>query len=496
MADKLQDFFNKRKQSEEVTPLMLDEDYLPKTGTVTFDPQDPSKGTPLKGGYINPQGKPEAKIPGMGVEGKLKAKSVAKPISEEMIETAESAPKVDQQALNQIIASMRTQPTQMPAPQPQAPASLDGIDLKAIRQKVANEGESASLSDFLVGLIPVALDAATGGQGHALGGAGDYYTGKAKDIQTRNRTLEDKLMDYQKTRAVASAKGRSSNSFQSVNIVDPATQMVVKANYNKSTGEYTTPDGIPLNSAKIQAGYSVIPSEYDRRTDVRVGAGKELKDYTPRKNEQTGLTSRIVENEFVPIGSQKTVMNPKQEKDLDIQIGKFLTTDLYKKNSASIQSAATVDGLIRDALSGNATAANVARSEIAKIAEGGGRLTDQDVERVGGPQDYRSKIRRFKNLQNTGEPLLESDIAGLKQVAKTISDSARLKLSEALMEMETANMERGGVKGTMGTAMAPYIPQKESLATDQFPMTVRKGGKSATVSSKKELKEARSEGWK
>lgn len=377
-------------------------------------------------------------------------------------------PPSAQVAQQPIQEQMPTQvmPQQQVAPQTKVSDTAGTQDIT--RQASEMMPKQSGWADFLPALAPLVTEAlmgsgSKGSAGESYGISGDYLINNEKDKVKRTQTLEDKLLEIQKSRAIAGAKSAAKgNNFQSVNIVDPQSQMVIKANYNKNTGEYTTPDGVPLSSDKIQAGYSVIPTEYDRRTDVRVEAGKTLKDYTPRKDVETGLISRIVNNEMVPIGSQKNIMNPKQEKDMDQQIAKFITTDIYKKNSAAIQSASTIEGLIKDALSGNPTAANVARSEIAKIAEGGGRLTDQDVDRVGGPQDFRSKVARFKNLQKTGDPLLPSDIEGLRQVAKTISDSARLKLDEAMADMENAIIQKGGVKGTVGVGMAPYIPKSGS----------------------------------
>jgi hypothetical protein len=422
----------------------------------------------------------------MDIIGEVPVKPVI-PVKEKLKEIF--APQSVQPEVKQ---SAYTPPTQE-APAPKVSDSAGAQDIT----RQAQEMGSSSSYDWLPALAPLITEALMGGggrsAGESLGISGDFLVNQEQNKLKRKQSLEDKLLEIQKARAIAGAKSAAKgNNFQSVNIVDPETDTVVKANYNKNTGEYTTPDGVLLNSEKIQAGYSVIPTEFTSRLGQREESSKRLKDYTPRKDEQTGLTSRIVDGEMRPIGSQRNLMNPKQEKDLDQQIAKFLTTDLYKKNSASLQSSATIEGLIRDAMSGNPTAANVARSEIAKIAEGGSRLTDQDVERVGGPQDFRSKVARFKNLQKTGAPLLESDLEGLRQVAKTISDAARMRIDEAMADMETANIQKGGVKGTIGVGMAPYLPKAES---QKFPITVRKGNQSATISNAKELKEAKAEGW-
>lgn len=437
----------------------------------------------------------------------------AKPqVSEEMIVEGDLARKQKTEELKKIFTPSSQKQTEIapqavqkpPAHAPIVPptASYDAVSNTAAPQDITRQATEmmpkSGWADWLPALAPLITEAFMGGNGDSAGESlaisGDYLVGQEKDKLKRRQTIEDKLLDIQKSRAISGAKAAKSGNFLPVNIVDPETQMVIKANYDKNTGIYTTPDGKRLDSAKIQAGYSVIPTEFDRRTDVKSEASKMLKDYTPRVNPETGLPSRIVDGELQAIGTQNGKMNPQQEKELDQQIAKFITTDVYKTNAKSLQSASTIEGLIQDALSGNAAAANIARSEIAKIAEGGGRLTDQDVDRVGGPQDYRSKVQRFKNLQRTGRPLLDSDIADLREVVKTIEAASRLKLEEAMGDMEGAILQKGGVKGTAAIGMAPYIPKSQS-STPKFPMQLRKGNKTATISNQKELQEARSEGW-
>jgi hypothetical protein len=266
--DKLKAFFQER-QPTEGTPLMLDESYFPEKGTVTTD-QVPG-GIPMKGATVNPQGKAVAPIQGM----KVGAKTVAQPIKPEVQAVAEAAPKVESSKVQQIVQEMRdagaSQVSQETAV-PQAPAQtgLEGIDLKAIREKVGKEGESASLSDLLVGLIPVALDAASGGQGFALGGAGEYYTGKAKDIQTRNRTLEDKLMAYQQARSVASAKNKNTSKLAT------ASNLV----------KVDTPDGPKWQWAGQAAGMGV-PTEMKGNTlEGKLLLQKNSQDFRNKEEEE------------------------------------------------------------------------------------------------------------------------------------------------------------------------------------------------------------------
>lgn len=433
----------------------------------------------VKGGYplpsaskITPQGKIEVPLEDMSAEVPVKADV---PVT----------PKIDElrNIFNPQTVSMET-----------PVAKSDLIDMDKVRSQVPRA--ETGLSDWLTVLAPLATEAIFGGGkagGVSYGIAGKHALDTAKENKTRANTLEDKLMEIEKARAIAGAKGdKGTRRFVSKPVWDKDLKRSVYANQDSFTGEYLLPSGKILNSDQIEVGFANTPDEWSRRHTEGIKGAKEKIDYTPRPDANTGLLSRVTPQGPSPIFPDAGELNPKQEKDLDNQIAKFLTTDVYKKNANALQSASTIDGLIRDAVSGNASSANVARSEIAKIAEGGGRLTDQDVERVGGPQDWRSKIARYTNLQKNKRPLLDSDIAELKQIADTISRVARIKLQDAMIGMETAIAQKGGVKGSVTKGMQGYIP-KEPKQT--FPKQVRKKGQIATVSNEKELKEASDLGW-
>ncbi len=208
MAETLDQFFKKRIEKDNA-PLMLDEQYLPQ-GTVTFDNVDPKNAVPIKG-YINPQGKAEAKIPGMQVGG---VKSAAKPVSDETAKVAAETPPITEDKVENLRKMLgMTNPVSAVSYSetiPSQPVESNKIDLKAIRDQVEAEGPKTNWSDLLVGLIPAAVDVATGGYGQPSAISGEYLLGKVKENEARKNKLEDFLLQTEKARAVAGAKKSAS----------------------------------------------------------------------------------------------------------------------------------------------------------------------------------------------------------------------------------------------------------------------------------------------
>ncbi len=447
------------------------------------------------------------------------AKEVAKPIKDEVAAVASETPKLEQSKADQIKAMFQSTPELIPeddtvsttaaAPgvTPQAAPtqeatyqyptmpSYQGIDVDKIKQQAEVLAPDATGTDFALGLIPLAMDLLAGGKGAALPVGANYYTGKAAELQKRKQTLEDKLLELEKSRAVAGAKAASGGkNFQSVNIVDNTTGDVIKANFDRNTGRYYSPSGAPLNENKIRVGFSVIPEEFTRRATLNLENAKTKTDYTPRLNPETGLISRIENNALTPVGHAPLNLNPKQEKDLTQLTDKFISTDMYKRPMAALSAAANIDSLLSAANSGNATAANSARVQLARMAGDVGALSDSDIERSGGSPSVRRVIKRFHNLQSSDVPLSPMDIQEIREVARIYEYNARDKLNKSVEALDkTFVNEHGGIPGSVRSKMDVYIPDREGKS---FPQIVRKEGFSATVKNRKELDEAIHGGWK
>lgn len=427
------------------TPLMLDESMLPE-GTVTFPEMKKGEGKPYPSLALNKEGIPEAKIQGMGAEGNL-------PKAEQPV-----SPRV--QELQQIF-NPQTVTTEIPI------AKSDLIDMDKVRSQVPRA--ETGIADWLTVLAPLATEAIFGGGkagGVSYGIAGKNALDTVKENKARSNRLEDKLMDIEKARAIASAKAtKGDKSFQTVNIVDEASGDVIKANFDKNTGKYFSPEGKPLNSEKIRAGYSVIPEEWTRRSDVGLKVAKEKADYTPRLNPESGNYARATEKGMQDIGLNKSKLTPKQEKDLTQQTDKFITSDVYKKSAATLSAAGNIDELLSAANSGNAAAANSARVQIARMSGEVGALSDMDIKSTGGSPSIKNTVKRFANLQRTGVPLLPQDIAELKEMARIYEAVARRKIGDAVSKLDKSNVElSGGVPGSITQKLEAYIPKGRQAA--------------------------------
>jgi hypothetical protein len=354
--------------------------------------------------------------------------------------------------------------------QPQQPtytppvATSDLVDMEKIRGQVDGMMPERGMSDWLSVLAPLATEALFGkGQagGVSYGIAGKAAADMVSKDETRRNKLEDKLMDIEKARAIAGAKAsKGDKSFQTVNIVDEASGDVIKANFDKNTGKYYSPEGKPLNSEKIRAGYSVIPEEWTRRSDVGLKVAKEKADYTPRLNPESGNYARATENGMQDIGVNKSRLTPKQEKDLTQQTDKFITSDVYKKSAATLSAAGNIDELLSAANSGNAAAANSARVQIARMSGEVGALSDMDIKSTGGSPSIKNTVKRFANLQRTGVPLLPQDIAELKEMARIYEAVARKKIGAAVSKLDKSNVElSGGLPGSVTQKLEAYIPK-------------------------------------
>lgn len=391
----------------------------------------------------------------INVEGELKA---VEPVS----------PKVDQ--LKAIFAP------QPQAPQPEAPMQPMAQTVKAISNQdrpvsdldtmrdirsEASRNVAGGLTDFWPALVPLAVEALAGrGQGQSLDISSKYIMDKVGEDKKDVQRLEDKLFELQKAKAKAKSSDKGSKRFQSVNIYDPNTNEVLKANFDTSTGQYFDPSGVPLNSDKIRAGFTVVPEEYDRRQEKQFQYGKGT-----RISPTTGGLTQIKGGQEVPVGAESQgKMNPKQEKDLTALVKNFTSTDVYKGTAKNLIALRNVDALLSEAMdSKNATAYNAARGQIARMAGEVGQMTEGDIQRTGGSAALRERARRFAQLEKTGVPLTPRDLVELRAVLEIYRKNAAMKTEAAIEGLEKDFVENyGGVPGAVRTKMQAYLPELPS----------------------------------
>jgi hypothetical protein len=426
----------------------------------------------------------------INVEGYLKSKEVAAPVKPEVAKVAEAAPKVEPQKLQELKQIFKAPEVTLKEPQameqqpqaaaPTAPVAASSlIDVNKVRSQAEAMAPQASWSDVLMGLIPVAMDAFSGGYGDALDVSGKYYMDKASGIEKRKQTLEDKLMEIEKSRAIAGAKSdKLSRRFQAQNIVDPETNQIIKANFDTATGNYFDTNGKQIPQEKIRAGYAVIPEEFNRRANVTTEEIKERGDYFGRGvrlDPNTGLLAKVQNGKMIPLQVSDSQLNPKHQKDLKGITDKFLTTDLYKKTAQVLTASDNVAELISAANDrSNAVAANSARTQIARMSGEVGALSDSDIERSGGSPSIKESAKRFATLQKSGNPLSARDIQEINEVARIYAANARRKLNDAVALMEMDFVQNyGGIPGAVQTKMGAYIPvEKKQKAKAAAPKKI------------------------
>lgn len=190
----LEEFFSGKKKEDE-TPLMMRGVFGEGTGEIKYNPEDYSKGIPVAGN-LNKEGK--VVTPTNSIKVDVPVKEVAKPMSDTTAAVAAEAPKMEQSRAEELKAMFSPQPVS------------DLIDVNKVQMQAEQMTPQASWSDVLMGLIPVVADAMAGGHGDALDVSAKYYGDKAANIEKRKQSLEDKLMELEKSRALASLKGSKS----------------------------------------------------------------------------------------------------------------------------------------------------------------------------------------------------------------------------------------------------------------------------------------------
>jgi hypothetical protein len=257
------------------------------------------------------------------------------------------------------------------------------------------------------------------------------------------------------------SKKTTASKLQLKSLRDRQTGEPVMGSYDPSTDTMYV-RGTPVDTAQYELAPGMSTQDYGRRQEI---LGKKQKDIGEffgrgtRLDPETGLLSKVENGRLIPLQVSLNQLNPKQVRDLKGVIEPFKSTDTYKKNSISLMASKTANELLKQAANtNNPTAAEMARRELAKMAEGGGKLSDQDVAALGGSQAYKDRLRRWSRLQRTGAPLLQEDIYFMQVVANAIEREARKNLQQAVAGLEADFIQRGGVPGAVQTSMRALAP--------------------------------------
>jgi hypothetical protein len=353
--------------------------------------------------------------------------------------------------------------------QPQARNLASGYgkeDMKRIREMANELSPKMGAMDYIASLSPLLVEALAGGGetgGVTAGIAGENILKGIEGNEKRRQTIEDKLLELDKTRMLR----RNGGGLQTKSVRNKKTQEVEIANFDPGTGYLFSPSGDVLDPEDYEYTSGLSPAEYNRRAEKTTAEIKARGDYFGRGttiDPTTGLKAQVRNGKIVAIQKVEG-LNPKQEKDLTLITDKFRSSDLFKKSEAALIDASNVSDLLQAANSGNASAANNARSKLARMAGEVGALSDSDIERSGGSPSLRRSAQRFANLQASGVPLTATDVKEMMEIAKIYERNARQNIMGAIPGLEKDFIQRGGIKGSVATSMSAYLPQvKESKA--------------------------------
>jgi hypothetical protein len=369
----------------------------------------------------------------------------------------EDAVALEEPAIPEIPAQQESLEVQTKAPA----ISIPDLTKKEQKELSLSDKAEAMLPertwvDFLPYLTPFLVKGLTGSNVNAAEIAGTSLLKSEADRMKRKQTFEDKLLEMDKARL---SRKMTSVKFQPKALRDKTTGESLIGSYDPTTDTMYV-GGKPVDTSNYELAPGLSRQEFTARSEITQQRQQELGDYFGRGvrlDPESGLLARVINGKLVPIQVQQGQLNPRQQKDLRSIITNFKTTDVYKKNADTLRFTGTLKGLVEE---GNPVSIEMAKSELAKAAEGGGRLTDEDVARLGGSKALKDQAKRFAYLQRTGKGATPKDTYFMMRVADILEERARKNLSQSVVGLERDFVENyGGIAGAVQTAFNPYAPQ-------------------------------------
>lgn len=332
-------------------------------------------------------------------------------------------------------------------------APSDLVDYKGIQEQIKKERKPMGWKDFLPYLAPIVTESIFGGGrgNEAFDIAGDaLLEANAKSVK-REQELENKLLDIQKYRLF-----KKSGTLQSKALRDKSTGETVIGSYDPISDTLFV-NKVPVDSSRYELAPGMSTAVVKERTGIKEASEQKMADALGkgvRTIPGTGLLGKVRGGAIVPLQDMGQKLNPAQATILEKTLKPFLSSKEYKDAASTISASSNVDVLLQQL--NNPTSARFARKELAKMAEGGGKLTDSDVKEANGPMGLPMQAKRIANEQKTGMPLTYNDMQYLKQTAMVLKLVAEKKLRKSLSELEKDNIQRGGKAGAVSTAFSPY----------------------------------------
>ena len=358
--------------------------------------------------------------------------------------------QVDPQTVDDIKTAYKPQPPQQDitvSEQTYKP-TYDIVDPVKVREQAQKMNPGVSNTDLLLGLIPLATSFLSGnGAGEGVDVSGKYYLDLAKEDKKRTQTLEDKLMEINKARAIASAKSKGGSD-----------KLPTASNLVEVVGD----DGVTRYQwVADAAGGKVDPNKSSDGKDERFNkAQKQAKELADRRMILQTRDKLISDPAF------KTARTRYQATNDAINV-------LNQKNPIG---DAGVKILFAKGIFGEV-----------------GNLTAQEQANFIGSPELERKFQGLINKYKTGL-LGEADRDDLLKLAKHMRERSKL---------DTRNVARAYTSGLQSLGLDPSTvinPLLESSDVSPqfaktFPVTVRKKGLTAIVKNYEELDEAKKEGW-
>jgi len=289
-----------------------------------------------------------------------------------------------------------------------SPSPSPSFDMKRIRSEVNQMTPKESNMDLLMGLIPLATSYIAGGrQGEGVGVAADYYTNLVKEGKARSNSLEDKLMELEKARMIASGKllGKNGKLATASNLVPVVSE-----------------DG----SIKYEWAGQAAGKEVAQKPKTGLSFEERL---NLQKKSQEFRKSEKDETERIGAGAR---FQSKLESDKD-----FLD---YKNQARNAQRALELLS------QGKGVSDAGTRTVFAKGIFGDvGNIAVQEAAAVSGAPDYLSRYQTLRDSFFKGTRFSDADRADLVQISLMIKENAPKVIEKIAMKKAEAEQKISGI---------------------------------------------------
>lgn len=427
MAGTLEQFLldqSKEKAAKKDIPLMQDESYFPAQGQVTYNPEVKGVGMPVKGAALNAQGKVTAPISGIGVRGNA-------PIAQTKVDELKT---IFKPAPEPVIP-----PAPAPAQVPETPKKEPGFDWKSL----------------LPALAPLAVEAIMGTQtggtaGEGAGIASKYILDEEAKKEARKKEFENKLIEMQAARDLASIKSKGKEK------------------------PLTTSNVLPYMAEDGKVRYKLVSEALgeEKPTEAPKGMTFEQRLELQRLGQQYGLS--------------------KQERRDEIAAGARFQQSLKNKEYEGLRSEINNSAKAIEFL---AQGKNIADVGIKRIFAKGifgdvGNLAVQEQADIAGDPDIYSRYLSLKAKFDNGVQFSDKDRAQLIQFAQDIKTGAEKRLGSYVEQRALAEKGISGYDVSKVASALQMVPESEEpmvkivyknrikpIPVSRFPEAVKLGAK-------------------